>query len=107
MSETPTDPSPYRVVYSERVRNELRTLAAKAASRGLNAQFLGALKELDRRLRVYPQFGEPLRDLKLEPAQLWIACVPPLVVQYVVDEERRLVMIGAPILPLPSSGLGL
>ncbi len=105
MSETPTGPDPYRVVYSEHVRNELRDLAARAKSRGLGRQVLAALKEIDRRLHIYPQFGEPLLDLKLEPAQVWIGVIPPLVVQYVLDDERRLVMVVVPIRPLPNSGL--
>ena len=64
---------------------------------------LSALKELDRRLHVYPQFGQPLRDLQLKPAQLWIGVISPLVVRYVLDEERRLVMVVFTYLMLPRS----
>jgi hypothetical protein len=94
VSELPDEPVPYQVVYSELVRTELRPLMVRARQRGLGQQVLAALKEIDRRLRIYPQFGQPLRDLVLEPAQLWIGVVPPLVVQYVLDEERRLVMVA-------------
>ncbi len=105
MSEPSSGPAPYRVAYSGLVRNELQKLIAKARSRGLARQVLAAVKEIDDRLRVYPQFGQPLRDLKLQPAQLWLGCVPPLVVQYSLDDERRVVMVVVPILPLPNSGL--
>lgn len=71
---------------------------------GFGPQFLSAVKEIDQRLRLYPQFGQPLCDLKLEPAQIWIGVVPPLVVRYVLDTDRRLVMVTTPILALPQSG---
>ena len=105
MSETSNDPIPYRVVYSERVRNEFKKLVAKAKERGLGDQVLAAMKELDERLHIYPQFGDLLRDLSLGSAQLRIGTVPPLVVRYVLDEKERLVMIVAPALSLTRSGL--
>src|SRR5262249_25771293 len=98
-------PKPYRVSYSGRVQKELETLAIRAKVRGLREQMLAALRKLDEVLKVYPQFGQPLYDLKLEPAQVWIAVFAPLVVQYVLDEERRVVMVPVPIMPLPRSGL--
>jgi len=105
MSETSDDPIPYRVTYSEFVQNEMKKLIARAKERGLDSQVLAAVKEMDRRLHVYPQFGDPLRDLSLESAKLCMANVPPLVVHYILHEEQRLVMIVAPILTLPHSGL--
>ncbi len=101
----PTSPDPYHVAYSERVRKELVHLVARAKKVGLDQQVIAAVKEIDWRLHIYPQFGEPLQDLALEPAQLWIATVTPLVVRYILDEERRLVMVVVPFLPLPKSGL--
>jgi hypothetical protein len=105
MSEPSGKPALYRVSYSERVRTALRELIARAKNRGLAARILDALKELDKLLHVYPQFGEPLYNLKLEPAQVWVGSIPPLVMRYILDEERRLVMVVEPILPLPNSGL--
>ena len=105
MSEPPSPPVPYRVVYSGRVRNELRALIARARARGLAPQVLAAVRAIDERLRLYPQFGQPLRDLVLEPAQVWVGVVPPLVVQYTLDEQRRLVMVVVPLTALPDSGL--
>ena len=63
MTEAAEAPVPYRVVYSERARESLRELVARARKRGLGRQVLDAAKEIDRRLRLYPQFGEPLMDL--------------------------------------------
>jgi hypothetical protein len=102
----PASGSPrYRVAYSGRVRDDLRRLAAKAKACGLGVPFLTTLREIDRRLHVYPQFGEPLYDLKRESAQAWIATVPPLVVKYVIDEDARAVLVARPFSPLPYSGL--
>ncbi len=104
MSE-PSGPTRYRVSYSEHVRIELRRLIERADARGLKQQFLDSAKKLDDRLSLYPQFGEPIRDLPTLPGKLWIGVIPPLVVRYVIDEQRRLVMIGVPIQPLPAAGL--
>ena len=106
MSEKQGEPLLYRVSYSGRVRDSLLELGALARSRGLGARFVAALQEIDRLLQLYPQFGEPLRDLVAEPMTFWIGVVSPLVVRYCVDESRRLVMVGVPILPLPGAGLG-
>ena len=98
-------PTPYRVIYSERVRAAQKSLITSASEKGLGANVLTAVKEMDRVLRIYPQIGQPLRDLQLEPARLWIAVFPPLVVKYFLDEERRLVMLVVPIQALSRSGL--
>jgi hypothetical protein len=76
----------------------------QARERGLGPRMLAAVKELDSRLHLYPQFGQPLRDLQLKPAQLWIGVVSPLAVRYVLDEERRLVMVVFTHLMLRRSG---
>lgn len=105
MSESLPGPTPYRVAYSGRVRDAAKQLMDRARERGLEARVFAAFKEIDRRLRIYPQFGDPLRDLVLTPARLWIGVVNPLVVTYLLDEDRRLVMVGVPIQPLPHTGL--
>ncbi len=104
MNEPANPPPPYRVTYSERVRVGLVRLGAKAKECGRGPQFVTALKEIDRRLHIYPQFGEPLQDLQLKPAKTWIGVVPPLVVKYTLDEERRLVIVAVPLEALPRSG---
>jgi hypothetical protein len=105
MSSPNSGPTPYAVSYSEHVRQELRALVARARERGLVRDVVGALRDFDARLRVYPQFGEPLRDLAQVPLQLWIGCVAPLVVRYVLDESARVVMVVEPIRPLSRAGL--
>src|SRR5262245_13162695 len=96
MSEPATSPDPYRDSYSEIVRAELRLLVARARELGRAAEVLTAVREFDRRLRLYPQFGEPLREYEIVPAKLWIGVVPPVVAKYLVDEGRRLVIVVAP-----------
>jgi hypothetical protein len=105
VTEPADAPIPYRVVYSERVREELRELVARARASGLGPEVLAAVKEIDRRLRVYPQFGEPLVELTHEPGQVWVGAVGPLVVRYALYEERRLVMVAVPLAPMPGLGL--
>lgn len=96
-------PVPYRVVYSERVRESLRQLIASARRSGHGEEALQAIKELDNRLRVYPQFGEPLVQLTREPGQILISAVGPLVARYALYEERRLVIVAVPILRMPGA----
>jgi hypothetical protein len=94
---TPTEkPAPYRVVYSERVRARPKQLLARAAARGVGPQALSAVKEIDRLLHLYPQFGEPLKDLNTAGETEWIGTIGPLVVRYVVDEGRRIVLVLFP-----------
>lgn len=88
-------PDPYHVEYSGRVRQRLAALADVARERGDGEAFVAALREFDRRLRLYPQFGEQLTDLRHEPGQIWIGSVPPLTMRYAVFDERRTVVVAA------------
>jgi hypothetical protein len=103
VSTAAPSPTPYRVEYSEKVRQRLLALADIARQRGDGGEFIAALTEFDRRLRIYPQFGEPLVDLKKEPGQVWIGTVRPLAMRYGVLEERRLVIVAAIPVLLPKS----
>src|SRR4051794_34082265 len=103
MSTAAPAPVPYRVVYAERVRQRLLALADSARERGDGEAFVAAVKELHRRLCVYPQFGDPLIDLKREPGQVWIGIVRPLAMRYAVLDDRRLVMVGALPVLLPKA----
>ncbi len=96
-------PVPYRVVYSERVRQRLLALAEAARERGDGEAFLAAVTEFHRRLSLYPQFGEPLYDLTQEPGQVWLGIVRPLAMRYGVFDERRLVMVTRIPVLLPRS----
>jgi len=59
---------------------------------------------LDRRLRVYPQFGQPLYDLEHKDGQVWSGVVRPLSVRYMVFADRRLVIVATLPRLLPNSG---
>ena len=93
MSAAASESVPYRVVYSERVRQRLFALADVARERGDGEAFLAAVNEFHRRPCLYPQFGEPLIDLTQELGQVWLGTVRPLVMRYGVFDERRVVMV--------------
>ena len=97
-------PNLYRVLYSKLVQAVLAEFTARAAEAGRRDSFLHSVKELDRLLGLYPQFGEPETDLKNEPGQVYNGTVPPLVVRYAVFEDRRLVFVGSPPRLLPNAG---
>lgn len=99
----PAAPQPYRVSLSSQVFEKVRELAAVAKARGDGEAFLAALQEFDRRLHVYPQFGDPLVDLLAEVGQIRIGIVPPLAMRYAVFEERRQVIVAAPPVLMPKS----
>lgn len=103
MSMAAPAPEPYKVVYAERVRRRLLSLGEVARDRGDGAAFVAAVKEFHRRLCIYPQFGDPLIDLKQEPGQVWIGTVRPLSMRYAVLDDRRLVMVGALPVLLPKT----
>ena len=79
-------------------------LAAAARTPSDGVEFVAALREFDRRLRVYPQFGDPLVDLLAEAGQVRLGTVPPLAMRYGVLEERRLVLVAARPVLLPRQG---
>lgn len=103
MSTGAPGPVQYRVAYSERVRQRLLALADMARERGDGEAFLAAVKEFHRRLCLYPQFGEPLIDLSQEVGQVWIGIVRPLAMRYGVFDDRRIVMVAALPVLMPSS----
>jgi len=84
----------YRVSYSDRVLQRLKALANEATQRGDGSQFTAALKEFDRLLGIYPQFGEPYLDLEIESGQIYKGFVRPLAMCYAVFEDRRLVTVA-------------
>ncbi len=105
MSGPSDKPVPFRVSYSVRVRERLVELAAEARTRGDGAEFVAALREFDHRLRVYPQFGDPLIDLLTNVGQVRLGTVPPLAMRYGVLEDRREVWVTAlPVLLSKRSG---
>jgi hypothetical protein len=74
----PESAAPYRLVYSDVVKQRLRELSDAAFSRGDGPAFTVALKEFDRLLRLYPQFGDPLSDLEVGGGQLRLGIIRPI-----------------------------
>jgi len=91
------------VAYSGQVRQRLLALADVARERGDGEAYLVALKEFDRRLHLYSQFGEQLIDLSQDLGQVWIGIVRPLAMRYGVFDNRRVVMISEIPVLLPKS----
>jgi hypothetical protein len=94
-------PVPCMVEYSDLVLRHLRLLAKEASVRGDGPVFAAAMKEFDRLLRLYPQFGDPQINLTEEPGVIHLGIVPPLSMRYGVYEERRLVLVVALPILLP------
>jgi hypothetical protein len=103
VSAAASEPVPYQVVYSERVRQRLLALADVARERGDGEAFLAAVKEFHRRLCLYPQFGEPLIELTQEMSRVWLGIIRPSPCATGSFDEKRVVMVvDIPVL-LPKS----
>jgi hypothetical protein len=77
----------------------------RADQLGLGKAARDALRDLDFRLRIYPQFGEPFKDLLTPGQTCWHAIHWQLHVEWVLDEPHRLVFVVVPLRPLPGSPL--
>jgi hypothetical protein len=87
-----TGTPPFRLVYSEAVRDEVRRLGAAASDMGNTAPFLASLKALQERMSRDPlDFGEPLHDFKHVELQVRAGGHGQLFVRYAVDADRGLV----------------
>lgn len=104
MNDSESEPIPYRVSYTGRVRERLSAFSDIARERGDQLAYYAALLEFDRRLHIYPQFGEPLYDVTQSPGQVWLGIVPPLLMRYVVFDELRVVEVAELPVLLPKSG---
>jgi hypothetical protein len=99
---TPTpEAQTYRVVFSVLAQTALRELVEKAKARGCGGDALRALRTLDERLRIYPQFGEPIRDYPALDLTEYRGHVWQITLTYAVDEQRRIVHVAAAPKPLP------
>jgi len=103
VSDAAPEPILYEVSYTGRVLDRLYALADVAWARGDGPAYAEAVRELHRRLQLYPQFGEQLNDLATEPGQIWSGIIRPLSIKYTVYEARRLVVVAALPVLLPKS----
>jgi hypothetical protein len=87
----------YTVTSSDEVKTHLRKLGYISLERGDDEAFFLSLREFEKRLRIYPQFGDPLADLRGETGTIRVGIIRPISMRYAIFEERRLVVIA----PLP------
>src|ERR1700730_3727084 len=86
--------APYEVHYSEAIRERLRKLQRQATHRGQGQAFLSALRRIVRALQRNPTtVGEPLYYLSGLHLHVRTVVVAPLVIDFGVHVERRLVFI--------------
>jgi hypothetical protein len=98
----------YEVSYSEHVIEELVAMVRRNPRHANSIR--SAFREINRRLRIYPQFGQPLQDLAFGRSQLWVAVYSPLVVHYILVEEgeensHRQVFVVRPFEAMPRLGI--
>lgn len=99
-----TGTAPYRVVYSERCRDGLQDLLDRTRTGKRYDEFAEAIRKIDLHLQWIPwDFGDPLRDYPGLGIQERIGTIPPLVVLFGVDEERKIVYVSRPFAPLPQA----
>ena len=103
MSDAPGGPvAEYAVSASGRVAERLGELYRLSVRRGDGAQFLAALAELERRLRIYPQFGDPLTDLTVGEGTVRVGIIRPLSIRYIIREDaRQVLLVALPVLMSP------
>lgn len=101
MSRPSPEPLPYRVIYSLLAQSALADLCQRAKAGGHGSEALAAVKTIDERLRVYPQFGEPIRDYAALGLTEYRGHVWQITFTYAVDEQRRMVYVVAAPKPMP------
>ena len=106
MSQPDRKGPPFRVVYSELCRDQMRDLLVRAGAMGRFAEVAQALRGIHQRLEWIPlDFGEPLQDFHNLGLKEFIGVMRPLVVKYAVDEARGIVYVSLPFDLLSKSGL--
>ncbi len=84
----------YQVILFPKLKESIRRSYRKAAKRGKGEQFLEALRTIHHRLgRDAITFGEPLFHFRALKLTVYQAVVKPVVVIYVVHEEKPLVFL--------------
>ena len=92
MAESPE--SPYRVIYSGRIRQRVRTLGAEALRLGVGQEFVDALKVVTQKLASEPvEWGDPQYHLHVMGLLNCHRLYSIFHISYAVDEERRIVYL--------------
>ncbi len=106
-----SEPNPvlrlYRIETAGAVERELDALENRAAAAGAQQPFHDALDKIYEILRTYPQYGEILRELTQAGETVFTSrafVVPPLFVEYILDEPNRRVIIATPLRAMAHSG---
>ncbi|MCE9532302.1 MAG: hypothetical protein K8T89_14450 [Planctomycetes bacterium] len=94
MSEGNGAPRRYSVSMSQFQKSRLRHLHQQAEDSGRGQRFLIAYREIVRRLQRDPRvFGEALYTLTTLRLEIRQAAIHPIVVDYGVDEDQKVVFI--------------
>jgi hypothetical protein len=84
----------FEVKLSQKIKERAKELHQETVLRGEGPSFLRALRIIHDRLRRDPtRFGEPLYHLRALKLVMYQAVVSPVVVVYVVHEEKPLVFL--------------
>ena len=86
--------SQFRVVYSEKVRNQFLAIVKKAALAGLRKLVLDTAKAIHQNLQDQPrEFGEILYHLEEAKLEVRLGVKAPLAVIFGVHEEQPVVFV--------------
>ncbi len=93
----------FRVVYSQRVQNQIKVLAQRARQAGIGQEFLVALKAIDAALRQSPAtFGDPSHHLTAAKLTVYSRVRRPLLVTYSVHRDKPIVFLRS-FAPFPDN----
>jgi len=99
-------PGPFKVHFSEHVRQEIARLGQKAGALGIDALYFRALREMAEHLEHDPlTWGEKQNHLATLGLDKYHRVQGPLSISSGVDNARRLVYL-LEVRPLPSHPLG-
>lgn len=95
----------YQLATSAEQNKQMRIWAERAATRGITAKYVAALKTISQQLTTAPTtWGDPCNQLFHLGLQVYHRVCAPLYIAYAIDEQRRIVYIKE-LKPLPRSGL--
>src|SRR5262245_18554538 len=84
----------FRVVYSQRVQNQIKALAQRARQAGIGREFVAALRAIDTALRRSPAtFGDPSHRLTAAKLTVSSRVRRPLLVTFSVHRDKAIVFV--------------